>query len=132
MSHRILLFSCIALAACAPELGDGCADSLECALDGTRICDSTQPGGYCLIPGCRADECPEEGVCVAFGRDELARTFCMRHCSGDGDCRTGYECVDPSPPPDQEPEEPPDPAPAYTEIVDEFPEGSRFCTVTSS
>jgi hypothetical protein len=103
--------------ACAPELGDGCVDALECAVDGTRVCDTTQPGGYCLIPGCRADECPDEGVCVRFGLDERARTFCLRHCNSDGDCRNGYDCVQPGD--DDDPS---------TEIVDESPEGSGFCS----
>lgn len=120
----IVSFLVVGAVACAPQLGDACSDSLDCAVDGTRTCDTTQPGGYCLIPGCRSDECPDEGVCVRFGIDERARTFCMRRCGGDGDCRSDYECLEEDPPPITSE---PDPAVVYTEIIDESGGGSRFC-----
>ena len=104
------------LVACGPEIGDECETSLDCAVDGSRFCDFTQPDGYCLIVGCRADECPEEAVCVQFGRDEQARTFCLRHCGNDGDCRSGYRCAIPEPEGD-----------VVTEIIDDAPQGSRYC-----
>jgi hypothetical protein len=101
--------------ACAPEIGDSCTGALDCAVDGTRVCDSTQEGGYCLVPACRPDECPEEAVCVQFGELERARTFCMRHCGSEGDCRGGYSCVSPGD------------LSLATAIVDEDPRGSKFC-----
>ena len=104
------------LGGCGPEVGDDCKDSLDCASDGSRFCDYTQPEGYCLIQGCRADECPEEAVCVKFGLDEQARTFCLRHCKDNGDCRGGYECVAPDPSAD-----------LPTEIIDDAPEGNQYC-----
>jgi hypothetical protein len=70
-----------------------------------------------LIVGCRADECPEEAVCVRFGLDERSRTFCMRHCEDNGDCRGGYQCV--APEPDGE---------VATAIIDDVPEGGQFCS----
>ena len=120
MNRLAVLLSILPLViACAPKLGDGCDDAFDCAVDGTRICDHTQPGGYCLIPGCRADECPDEGVCVRFGHDERAQTFCLRHCERRSDCRSGYECAEPDPFGD-----------LATAIIDESPEGSRFCTAS--
>lgn len=112
----IITLALISMTGCGPEIGDDCTDSLDCAVDGSRFCDDTQPEGYCLILGCRADECPEESVCVRFGLDERSRTFCMKHCEDNGDCRGGYECLEPDPAGDVE-----------TAIVDDVPEGSRFC-----
>jgi hypothetical protein len=116
---RRMIMTCVgalALVACGPEIGDKCDDALDCATDGSRFCDHTQPGGYCLIPGCRGDECPEEAVCVRFGLDEQARTFCLQHCSDNGDCRDGYRCIEPDPYAD-----------VPTEIVDLAPNGRRYC-----
>lgn len=106
----------IALAACGPEIGDDCTDSLDCATDGSRFCDYTQPEGYCLIPNCHGDECPESSVCVQFGSNEQARTFCMRVCENNGDCRDAYRCAIPD-----------SSADVPTEIVDTAPQGDRFC-----
>jgi hypothetical protein len=108
--------SSLALAACGPEIGDECTESLDCATDGSRLCDRTQPEGYCLIPNCHGDECPEESVCVRFGLDAQARTFCMQSCEDGGDCRDSYRCAAPDPTDD-----------VPTEIVDTVPEGDRFC-----
>lgn len=110
------MLGCFLLVACGPEIGDKCDDSLDCATDGSRFCDSTQPDGYCLIPGCRADECPEEAVCVRFGEDERSRTFCLAHCENGGDCRRGYQCTDPGILGD-----------LPVEIIDDAPQGSAFC-----
>ena len=87
----------LALVGCAPEIGDGCHNQLDCSAQGTRLCDRTQPGGYCTIGGCEKGSCPEEAVCVKFLGDveRLAVTYCMAKCDGDGDCRDGdgYECT---------------------------------------
>ena len=56
-----------ALAACTPNIGDECSNSLDCSQGGDRLCDITQPNGYCTIYNCEPDTCPEgDGVCVAF------------------------------------------------------------------
>lgn len=118
---KLLLLIVVALAtlvACGPEIGDECSDSLDCSVDGLSFCDFTQPNGYCLIVGCRADECPEEAVCVQFGLEEQARTFCMRHCVTNGDCRRGYVCADPDPTGELS---------VSTDIIDDAPKGDRFC-----
>ena len=96
------------LAACEPEIGDDCSLSTDCSSTGDRICDTTQPGGYCTIYNCHAGSCPDEAICVAFGTAVSAargcydpqdsarrqRTFCMRKCDSDGDCRSDYDCID--------------------------------------
>lgn len=104
------LVACLALlAGCQPDIGDSCSVDSECAQTGGRICDTSQPGGYCTISGCDPTSCPaDESVCVAFGQvlstvpgcdnpnrtSPYVRTFCMKTCGDSGDCRDGYECVD--------------------------------------
>jgi uncharacterized membrane protein YgcG len=105
------LFALSALSGCTPEIGDDCASSLDCSQQSDRLCDITQPGGYCTIFNCEPDTCPpDEGVCVAFGNEldpvcgplddsqwsRFERTFCMAECEDDDDCREGYECIAPA------------------------------------
>src|SRR5687768_17386078 len=54
---------------CAPEIGDDCTTSIDCSQLGDRLCDTSQPDGYCTIFNCEPDQCPEEAVCIAFGFD---------------------------------------------------------------
>jgi hypothetical protein len=96
------------LSACQPEIGDACSNASDCSVQEQRTCDTTYPGGYCTVLGCDADTCPEEAACVAFqsvlsvapecaslqARPRLQRTVCMKTCSGNGDCRGAYQCVD--------------------------------------
>lgn len=89
---------------CTPKIGDDCSSSADCSVQGDRLCDTTQPGGYCTIFNCEPGTCPEdEAVCVAFNDSvcddplrtpRFRRTFCMKRCDDDGDCRNGYACVD--------------------------------------
>src|SRR5262245_49771667 len=90
-------------AACSPKIGDDCQNALDCSASGMRLCDLTQRHGYCTLDGCEEGTCPEESVCVQFGRqidehavDRLSRTYCMAKCGGDSDCRNdeGYRCFD--------------------------------------
>lgn len=87
---------CALAVGCAPRIGDGCYSQTNCSINGDRVCDITQPGGYCTVFDCAADTCPDDSVCVRFEPDtpRLARNVCMRRCSTDGDCRTdrGYTC----------------------------------------
>lgn len=82
---------------CAPEIGDECETALDCSSQGSRLCDRTQPGGYCTIRGCERGSCPEEAVCVRFRPDveRLSVTYCMYACEEDDDCRNdeGYRCT---------------------------------------
>jgi hypothetical protein len=122
---RLSLVCVVVLAAgCGQQIGDSCIVSSDCAIDGSRVCDTSQgqTDGYCTIQGCDYDTCPEEAVCVRFfsggftnrpcsvqadcSLDELcslesqcvprsAETrFCMKKCSQASDCRDHYECRD--------------------------------------
>jgi hypothetical protein len=104
------LFAFVALlAGCQPDIGDSCSVDSECSQTRERICDTSQPGGYCTIFGCDPSSCPaDESICIGFanvlstapGCESLnrsspyARNFCMKTCNDRGDCRGGYDCVD--------------------------------------
>jgi hypothetical protein len=81
--------------ACAPEIGDPCESSIDCDVQNKRMCDLTQPGGYCTLRGCESGTCPDEAVCVMFRPEpvRLAETWCMAGCEDDDDCRDSYDCV---------------------------------------
>jgi hypothetical protein len=102
----LVALSALLALGCKPEIGDECSVSTDCSNIGDRLCDTTQPGGYCTIFNCEPDTCPEEAICIGFdssesqvcqdpqGGNRLQRTFCLRRCEGDGDCRGGYVCAD--------------------------------------
>lgn len=100
-----------AIAACTPEIGDKCILSTDCSIRSDRICDTSQPNGYCT-QNCRGNGCPNESACVLYntsiqgcGFDDragpfgsrVARSFCTARCLSNADCRTedGYVCADP-------------------------------------
>jgi hypothetical protein len=97
----------LGLAGCTPSIGDKCTLSTDCSIRGDRLCDTSQPGGYCTIFNCRGDLCPDQAACVLFNAaiqgcgyndrtpSRTGRTFCMAQCHGDSDCRDGYICADP-------------------------------------
>lgn len=86
--------------ACAKKIGDPCSLNSDCSINGDRVCDLAQPGGYCTIPGCEPDACPTDSMCVYFDAHSprLRRRYCVAGCSGDDDCRDGYRCVPFDPP----------------------------------
>ncbi|MBN2528735.1 MAG: hypothetical protein JXR76_20260 [Deltaproteobacteria bacterium] len=111
----IIFISCFMLFGCAKEIGDSCSRDMNCSVDGDRTCDGTQPGGYCLIITCSPDECPSEAVCAEFTTPSpnfeadsdssesqglyarmapnRTRTYCLRKCKKDKDCRDRYHCA---------------------------------------
>ncbi len=107
---RLLAFA-VAVAGCQPGIGDECETSTDCSANGDRLCDITQPGGYCTIFNCepkgQPKACPDDSVCVAFsanrssvpgcedpsGASPFQRAFCMANCDSDEDCRSDYACV---------------------------------------
>jgi len=107
---RGLLIAVLALG-CKPQIGDKCSVSTNCSTTGDRLCDVTQPDGYCTKFNCEPGSCPEDSVCVNFGTtlsiiDEYEgsctpsqgnspykRSFCMANCSSNSDCRPDYECL---------------------------------------
>lgn len=99
-----------ALVACTPSIGDKCQVSTDCSVRGDRLCDISQPGGYCTQLNCQGQSCADEGACVLFGSaipgcgyddrsgpfgSRVARSFCMAWCQSNSDCRDGYICADP-------------------------------------
>ncbi len=105
---RLILVLLLGLAGCKPEIGDDCTLSTDCSSSGDRLCDTTQPRGYCTMTGCTAGSCPSEAICVAYRTGisvvpacydpqdtaRLQQTYCMRKCKRKGDCRGKYDCVD--------------------------------------
>lgn len=81
---------------CAPQIGDACESSVDCSVNGDRICDIAQPGGYCTVANCEEGTCPDDSLCVEFrfARERLASSWCMAPCEDDGECRPGYLCVE--------------------------------------
>ncbi|MBW2529092.1 MAG: hypothetical protein JRI23_33250, partial [Deltaproteobacteria bacterium] len=105
----LLLLLAPLLVGCQPDIGDECSTALDCSTIGDRLCDTSQPDGYCTIFNCEPDTCPDEAACVAFQLDldpacgplddgrysRFSRSFCMYVCDDDDDCRSGYECIRP-------------------------------------
>jgi hypothetical protein len=103
--------SALATAGCTPRIGDKCVLSTDCDVSGGRVCDTSQPNGYCTILNCTNGSCPDEAVCVTFqsavpgctyddyqSPSRTARSFCMKSCSSASKCREsdGYVCSDPT------------------------------------
>jgi len=100
--RRVAMFvavTAVALVAfgCKPQVGDACKLSTDCSVLGDRLCDTSQPEGYCTIFNCDVDTCPGESVCVEFHPESprFSRRFCVRGCDKGSDCRPGYACVSP-------------------------------------
>ncbi len=98
------------VAACTPEIGDRCRVSTDCSVQGDRLCDVSQPGGYCTQLNCSGNKCADEAACILFGSalpgcgfddrsgpsgSRVARSFCMAACESNSDCRPEYVCADP-------------------------------------
>lgn len=81
-------------AACARRIGDGCALNTDCSINNDRVCDVSAMGGYCTVPECDPNSCPDNGLCVEFLGDQPTRVrrFCMANCGSNSDCRSGYVC----------------------------------------
>ncbi len=110
-----LALGALALAGCTPHIGDSCGLSTDCATDGTRICDTSEPGGYCTVLNCTGTAlgsyCPDNALCVLFNANEpgcpasgysiapTATAECRNTCGSNSDCRGGYICRSPESPP---------------------------------
>lgn len=66
----------LGLGGCETKIGDECSANVDCATDGTRICDRSSPGGYCTIPGCEAGSCPDDSHCISFFPTSFSMTAC--------------------------------------------------------
>ncbi len=79
----------LAPVACKPLAGDPCEKNTDCGREGL-VCDLAQPSGYCTLTPCLPNGCPDESACIDFGE---RRTWCMKICESNDDCRDGYACV---------------------------------------
>lgn len=87
--HCILTFALsVSLIGCVASVGDECGTDTDCGQ--SLVCELSLPGGYCTRRDCRTDGCPNEALCISF---DLDTHYCMRPCTGDGDCREDYTCV---------------------------------------
>jgi hypothetical protein len=63
---------------CSRNIGDECMTSADCdPRGGTRTCDISQPGGYCIVDGCDARSCPEDSACVRFFPEMFLSVPCV-------------------------------------------------------
>jgi hypothetical protein len=113
---------------CTPQIGDKCTVSTNCSTTGDRLCDVTQPDGYCTTFNCEPGKCPNDSVCVNFGttlssvqgcapsqkNSPYQRSFCMASCGADSDCRSGYRCLAPT---------------DFHAVLAEHSSGNRVCAV---
>lgn len=105
-----VLAGALFLAGCGSKIGDSCIQSTDCATNGSRVCDTSQPNGYCTVLGCVGDSCPNDAACILFQPSvpgcsyndyqapaRTGRVFCLATCKSDSDCRQsdGYVCADP-------------------------------------
>lgn len=94
---------------CAPAIGDRCQVATDCSATGNRVCDPSQPDGYCTVFDCSPNKCPDNAACAEVRASVLGcaynnrqspsregRNFCLKVCHSDSDCRVsdGYACVD--------------------------------------
>jgi hypothetical protein len=120
LAWTALMGGVASLVACTRKIGDECRSSIDCSQESDRLCDISQPSGYCTIEGCDERTCPSGSACVRFFPNDLSKTcaadtdctpaelcllpeklcapraserrFCVDSCSGNSDCRSGYEC----------------------------------------
>jgi hypothetical protein len=82
--------------ACGKEIGDSCSTNVDCAQDGTRDCDLSQPGGYCTVNGCDEKSCPSEAVCIRIFPYEVSHPVCQLDSSQGSNCPVGTgKCLQP-------------------------------------
>jgi hypothetical protein len=65
---------------CGRKIGDNCQTAADCNPNGGRICDLSQPGGYCTILGCNETSCPSEATCVRYFPVQYLTKPCNPFC----------------------------------------------------
>ena len=58
---------------CKPKIGEDCATSTDCSISGDRLCDVTQPGGYCTVFNCEPNTVPRPRRCASRSAKGRAR-----------------------------------------------------------
>ncbi len=104
-------FAAFVLLGCQPSIGDHCIQSTDCSTAGDRLCDTSQPNGYCTLFNCLPNNCPSGAGCMLTNAaingcsyddrrapSRLAAQLCLKTCNQDSDCREGegYACITPS------------------------------------
>jgi hypothetical protein len=84
----ILLAMAVSAASCGRKIGDSCQTAADCDPSGARICDISQPGGYCTILGCDETTCPSEATCVRYFPVQFLSKPCNPFCE-DQHCSPG-------------------------------------------
>jgi hypothetical protein len=79
-SLALVVCAAVGAASCGREIGDECVTPADCNPNGSRACDTSQPGGYCTIIGCDATSCPEEAVCIRYFPAEFLTLPCNPCC----------------------------------------------------
>ena len=51
--------------ACTPSVGDRCNISTDCSTQGDKLCDTSQPGGYCTQLNCLGNKCVDDALCIS-------------------------------------------------------------------
>jgi hypothetical protein len=102
-SSSILSLLAIVLAvsagACSREIGDDCSTAADCDPKGTRVCDLSQPGGYCTVVNCDENSCPDGSACIRFFPVPYLSKGCNPVCE-DLPCLTEPDDVDGHCPPE--------------------------------
>src|SRR5579863_6385169 len=83
----VIAFVAISTAACGSQIGDSCQTATDCDPNGNRICDISQPGGYCTIVGCDETTCPSEAACIRTFPVQFLSTRCDPFCE-DRQCQS--------------------------------------------
>ncbi|HVV53620.1 MAG TPA: hypothetical protein VHO06_28450 [Polyangia bacterium] len=76
----LALTSALAVASCGKQIGDDCQTAADCDPNGGRICDISQPGGYCTILGCDETTCPSEAACIRYFPVQYLTKPCNPYC----------------------------------------------------
>jgi hypothetical protein len=91
-----LALAALSTVGCGKQIGDSCQTASDCDPNGNRICDLSQPGGYCTELGCNETTCPSEAVCVRNFPAQFLTKPCNpacedRVCAADGGSTTGVD-----------------------------------------
>jgi hypothetical protein len=94
VTRTTLLALAIVFAGCGKKIGDECRTSIDCSQESERLCDISQPGGYCTLDGCDERSCPDEAVCIRFfPRLFLDRDRKCMPAAGGPECAASEICL---------------------------------------
>jgi hypothetical protein len=76
----LMLTLAMGAASCGKKIGDDCQTAADCDPNGGRICDMSQPGGYCTILGCDETTCPSDAACIRYFPVQYLTKPCNPYC----------------------------------------------------